>query len=52
MYWCESGFIRAKEDVFGKILLYSGKVVVFWEEVIVFGQSGFIRANVVVFGKM
>ena len=39
-------------DVFGKILLSSGKVVVFWEDVVVFGQSCFVHANVVVFGKM
>ena len=38
-------------------MLYSGKVVVFWQvscfraKVVVFGQSGFFRAKVVVYGK-
>ena len=39
-------------DVVRQIWFYSGKVVVFWENFVVFGKSGCIRANVVVFEKM
>ena len=43
MYSGKSYFIRAKVVVIGINLLYSGNVLVF-------GQSGFIHAKVVVFG--
>ena len=39
-------------DVLGQMRMYSGKVVVFWEKVVVLGKSGCIWANVVVFGKI
>ena len=37
--------------VFGQKWLYRRIVVVFWAKVVIFGPSGFIRANVVVFGQ-
>ena len=39
----KSGCIRAKVVVFGQKCSYSGKMVVFAQKVVVFGQSGSFR---------
>ena len=46
-YWDESGCIRAKMVVFGKVVVF-GKNDSTCAEAVVFGQSGFIWAKVVV----